>query len=401
MHPAHSRTVGVPNTDSGAPRRGPEDILLTRRTLPLLLIVVLGVIFSAGLSTSALAQEEGTSVEEFVRDGTLFLLSGDCELAQYYFKQALEIEPENAEALIGNGRALACRNNYPLAIESFQKAIEVDADNSEAYVQLALAYQDQYLSDPERFPNRLNEALRTLEIAEEQDPRNARVQNAKGVVLFQMGSLQAAQTALEAAVEFSRAEGSAMTDEERSVVLVNLGKTYRDLGNLEQALNAFRRAVVLDPTSSSAHNNLGNIHYRMGSCEDAEYELAQAAALEPDSLSAVSQLAIALFECGNVERSIPYFEQAVELPGAIFNPPLYTYLARAYAQQGRFDEAVRRAQQGALLEPVTADAYFYLGEIYQARGEQGDAQAAQEAYQHALELDPQHQGAQEALAGLN
>ncbi|HEX7005241.1 MAG TPA: tetratricopeptide repeat protein [Trueperaceae bacterium] len=374
---------------------------MTRRTLPLLLIVVLGVIFSAGLSTSALAQEEGTSVEEFVRDGTLFLLSGDCELAQYYFKQALEIEPENAEALIGNGRALACRNNYPLAIESFQKAIEVDADNSEAYVQLALAYQDQYLSDPERFPNRLNEALRTLEIAEEQDPRNARVQNAKGVVLFQMGSLQAAQTALEAAVEFSRAEGSAMTDEERSVVLVNLGKTYRDLGNLEQALNAFRRAVVLDPTSSSAHNNLGNIHYRMGSCEDAEYELAQAAALEPDSLSAVSQLAIALFECGNVERSIPYFEQAVELPGAIFNPPLYTYLARAYAQQGRFDEAVRRAQQGALLEPVTADAYFYLGEIYQARGEQGDAQAAQEAYQHALELDPQHQGAQEALAGLN
>lgn len=375
--------------------------MLIRKTLPLLFIVVLGAIFSAGLVTVALAQEEEeASVEDFVRDGTLFLLSGDCELAQYYFKQALDMEPENSAALVGNGRALACRNNYPLAIQSFEKAIEVDPENSEAYVQLALAYQDQYLSDPERYPNRLNEALRTLEIAEQQDPRNPRVLNAKGVVLFQMGSLQAAQTALEAAVDFASGEGSEMTENERSVVLVNLGKTYRDLGNLEQALNAFRRAVVLNPTSSSAHNNLGNIHYRMGSCQSAEYELAQAAALDPESLSAVSQLAIALFECGNVERSISHFEQAVELPGAIFNPPLYTYLARGYAQQGRYDEAVRRAQQGALLEPVTADAYYYLGEIYRARGESGDAQAAQEAYQRALELDPQHQGAQEALAGL-
>ena len=372
--------------------------MLIKRTLPLLLIVVLGAL-SAGLSTVALAQEEGATVEDFIRDGRLYFTTGDCELAQYYYKQALELEPENPEALVGNGRALACRNNYPLAIEAFQQAIEVDPDNSEAYVQLALTYQEQFLSDSDRYPNRLSEALRTLEIAESQDPENPRVLNAKGVILFQMGSLQAAQTALEEAVDVSSGDG-VMSDRERSVVLVNLGKTYRDLGNLEQALNAFRRAVILDPVSSSAHNNLGNIHYRMGSCEQAEYELAQAANLDPQSLSAVSQLAIALFECGQVERSIPHFEQAMELNGAIFNPPLYTYLARGYAQQGRYDEAVRRAQQGALLEPVTADAYYYLGEIYQARGGAGDAQAAQEAYQRALELDPQHQDAQEALAGL-
>lgn len=369
--------------------------MLIRRTLPLLLIFVLGAV----ASSAALAQEEEVTVEDFVRDGRLYLLSGDCELAQYYYGEALELEPENPEALVGSGRALACRNNYPLAIEAFQQAIEVDPDNSEAYVQLALAYQDQYLNDPDRYPNRLSEALRTLEIAEGQDDENSRVLNAKGVILFQMGDLQGAQAALEEAVELS-ASGDQMTNRERSVVLVNLGKTYRDLGNLEQALNAFRRAVILDPLSASAHNNLGNIHYRMGNCESAEYELAQAASLDPQSLSAVSQLAIALFECGQVEQSIPYFEQAMELNGAIFNPPLYTYLARGYAQQGRYDEAVRRAQQGALLEPVTADAYYHLGEIYRARGESGDAQAAQEAYQRALELDPQHEAAQEALAGL-
>lgn len=372
---------------------------MIRRALPLLLIV-LGTIFSTGLSTVAVAQNGEAGVEDFVRDGTLFLNSGDCELAQYYYREALKLEPENPEALVGNGRALACRNNYPLAIEAFQQAIEVDSDNSEAYVQLALAYQEQYLADPGRFPNRLSEALRTLEIAEGQDPENPRVLNAKGVILFQMGSLQAAQTALEQAVSTSASSDSELALRERSVIQVNLGKTYRDLGNLEQALSAFRRAVILDPVSASAHNNLGNIHYRLGSCDNAEYELSQAAALDPQSLSAVSQLAIALFECGKVEQSIPYFEQSMEINGAIFNPPLYTYLARGYLQQGRYDEAVRRAQQGALLEPLTADAFYYLGEVYEARGEAGDAQAAQEAYQRALELDPEHEEAQQALATL-
>jgi tetratricopeptide (TPR) repeat protein len=370
--------------------------LLTRRTLPLLLIVVLGAI----LSTAATAQDEGAGVEDFVRDGRLFLLSGDCELAQYYYQEALKLEPQNAEALVGNGRALACRNNYPLAIEAFQKAIEVSRGETEAYVQLALAYQDQYLSDPQRYPNRLSEALRTLEIAEGIRADDPRVLNAKGVILFQMGSLQAARTALEAAVEASGREGSEMGARERSVIQVNLGKTYRDLGNLEQALNSFRRAVVLDPGSATAHNNLGNVHYRLGNCDEAEYELSQATALDPQSLSAVSQLAIALFECGNVTASVPYFEQALELNGAIFNPPLYTYLARGYLALGRHDQAVQRAQQGALLPPFTADAFYHLGRTYQARGRSGDDQAAQDAYRRALELEPEHKQAREALSGI-
>lgn len=375
----------------------PEDILLIIRTLPLLLLVALGAIF---FPTLALAQEEEAGVDEFIRDGGLFLRSGDCELAQYYYREALKLEPENPDALVGNGRALACRNNYPLAIESFQKAIESDPSQIEAYVQLALAYQSQYLADSNRYPNRLSEAIRVLENAEQRQPENPRVLNAKGVILFQMGSLQAAQGALEKAVSTAGQEQWQLGARERSVIHVNLGKTYRDLGRLEQALNSFRRAVVLDPVSSSAHNNLGNIHYRLGNCGEAEYELAQAASLDPQSLSAVSQLAIALFECGEVERSIPYFEQTMELNGVVFNPPLYTYLARGYMSQGRFDEAVYRAQQGALLKPQTAEAFYYLGRAYEARGKSGDPQAARDAYQQALELDPEHQPSREALGQL-
>ena len=366
--------------------------MFRRRTLPLLLLILLG-----GALLPAAAAQEGSTVADYILDGRLFLLNGDCELAQYYFREALKLEPENAEALVGNGRALACRNNYPLAIDAFQEAIEVDPENVDAYVHLALTYQDQHLADAEQFPNRLNEALRTLEMAEGYAPEDGRVLNAKGVVLFQMGSLQAARTELEKAAEASVRRNSGLSPAEQSVVHVNLGRAYRDLGNLEQALTAFRRAVVLNPASSTAHSNVGNIHYRLGNCHEAEYELAQAAALDPESLSAVSQLAIALFECGNVAASVPHFERALDLNGAVFNPPLYTYLARAYLELDRFDEAVFRAQQGAVLPPLSPEAYYYLGRTYEARSANGDRDAARDAFRRALELDPGFEAAQQAL----
>ncbi len=371
----------------------PEETL-TRRTQ---LIAFLALWLA--LLPAAVAQ--GTAdVSSLVREGNFYLVRGDCELAQYFFQEALKLETSNAEALIGKGKALSCQGALSLAVEEFQKAIEIDADNARAYVQLAQTYEDQYFSDPNRFPNRLSDALTTLEKAEQLAPDDPQVLNTKGVILYLIGDLEQARSALERAVAQATTTDSDLTQREQSTIQVNLGKTYRDIGELELARQAFRRAVVLDPTNASAHNNLGNIHYRLGDCDQAEYELAQAATLAPTSLSSVSQLAIALFECGQVEASIPRFEQALDLDGAVFTPPLYTYLARGYLQQGRYDEAVTRAQQGALLPPESAEAYYYLGQAYQQRGRSGDLDAARRAYQKSLEIDPNYAPAQQALASL-
>ena len=347
----------------------------------------------------ATAQEaSGNDTATNITNGQLFLNTGDCELAQYYFREALRTEPSNAEALLGNGRALSCRFAYDLAIESLRQAIDADPNLTLAYVHLALAYQSQYNEDPVRYANMLNEALTVLGNAERIAPDDAQVQNTKGVILFQLGQLDNARQALEHAVQAAQSDEN-ITNRMQSVIHVNLGKTYRDLGNLDQAVSSFRRAVVLDPVSAGAHSNLGNALYRTGDCQAAEYELQQAVSIDPQSLSAVSDLAITLFECGNVTGSVPYFEQAVQLDGAIFLPPLYTYLSRGLVELGRYDEAVRRAVGGASLYPETADARYWLGAAYCARGELGDDGLAMDAFNSALELDPAYQPALDAVAG--
>ncbi len=351
--------------------------------------------------SSAFAQESDpalTAAARLVRDGNLYFSQGDCALSQYFFQEALKRDESNPDALVGKGRALACQNAFGAAIDAFREAVAVHPSHLPAYVHLALTYQEQYMFDPASYGGRLADALDVLRQAEQMAGEDATVQNTKGIVLYHAGDLAAAQQALERSVEL--AAGAGMSDRERSTIHVNLGRTYRDLEQLELAQQAFRRAVVLDPTNASAHNNLGNVMYRLGDCGGAEFELSQAVALAPNSLSAVSQLAIVLFECNDVAGSIPYFERSLQLDGAVFTPPLFTYLARAYMQQGRLDDAVRRAQQGALLPPESADAHYYLGRAYEARRGSADVENARRAYERALELDPGYQSARTALNDL-
>jgi tetratricopeptide (TPR) repeat protein len=359
------------------------------------------LLFSCAFLGLVMAQEEQRSAADYVQNGNLYIQRGDCAFAQYSFQEALRLEASNIEAKLGKGRSLSCQGALALAIEEFQSIMNVDANNITAHVLLAEAYQKQWRSDATGYPEGLTQSLQLLEKAEGIDPNNPTIWNAKGVGLFFQQDFEGARVSLEKATSLSDSS-EAVNDRDRAEIHENLGAVYRNLGQLEQALQSFRRAVTYNPLSASAHNNVGNTYFRLGlnNCDNAIYELNQANKLNPQLLDAAANLAISQFECGNLDASIPRFEQALDMPGSLNFPPLYTYLSRAYVQKGNFDEAVKRAQQGALLPPVSADALFYLGQAYEARNGSGDIQRAKDAYQSALETSPSYTAAQDALNRL-
>ena len=238
------------------------------------------------------AQTEPLSVEELVTEANFYLSRGSCELAQLRFQQALEREPANTAAAIGKGDALVCQGAYDLGIQEYQNVISSDPNSVRAYNQLAIAYQKQYVSDSQRYPNRLVDALQAITTAERLGS-NPDVANTKGVILYQSGDYAGAQTAFQNAI--SGASEDTYSAADRAAMQISLGKTYRQLGQLQEAETAFKRAVTLNPTSAQAHNELGDTYFRLENCEDAEFELTQATSLDPNNLSAAANLGIAAF----------------------------------------------------------------------------------------------------------
>ena len=348
------------------------------------------------LATSLAYAQDAGSVADYVQNGNLNLARNDCQFAQYFFQEALKIEPANPDAALGKGKALVCQGAYDAGITEFETILDASPNNIATRIQLAQAYQEQYESDAQRYANRLNDALNLIQTTEQLDADNAELLNLKGVVLFRLGDSAGAKEALERAVTLY----SDMSPQDQATTQVNLGTVYLESEDREAALQAFKRAVALNPASASAHNNVGATYFALGDCDQGIYELSQAVNLNPGSLDATFNLGRAKFDCNQGDASIPHFEAALNLPGNLNLPQLYTYLSRAYIKVGRYDDAVLRAQQGALLPPNSAEAYYYLGQAFEARGGPTDTTSAREAYQTALELEPGYQLAQDALNRL-
>ncbi len=348
------------------------------------------------LTSFASAQSvlDDRSLDELLSEGRLYYLRGDCELSQVVFQEALKRDEANVEAMMGKARALACQAAYAPAISEYQKAIQADSTNVSAYIQLAINYRNQVLSNPAEYPDNLDLALAAVQQAESVSPNNANVANIKGVILFTKRDYEAAKVALENAVSIAKSQSLGNADQ--SQIYINLGRTYRELADLQLAQSAFRRSVTLNPGSAEAHSLLGETYFLQQQCDDALYELSQGSNLDASNASSMATLAIATFECGQESDAEAPIKQALDIDGVSF-PELYTYLARIYIGKGRLDDAIREAQKGALLPPANAEAAYWLGQAYQVKG---DNQAAKDAYARALEINPEYFQARDAMNAL-
>ena len=116
-----------------------------------------------------------------------------------------------------------------------------------------------------------------------------------------------------------------------------------DPAQWEDAVDAYRRVVAVDPTYAAAWNNLGLLLHRMGKYDDARR--AYVSALEQDGslCEAAYNLGSLWEDLSDIDQAIRHYRLALELApdyaDAHFN------LAGALARAGRGDEASRHWQR--------------------------------------------------------
>jgi tetratricopeptide (TPR) repeat protein len=116
-----------------------------------------------------------------------------------------------------------------------------------------------------------------------------------------------------------------------------------DPAQWDDAIDAYRRVVGIDPTYAAAWNNLGLLLHRMGRYDEARDSYEAALAQDATCCEAVYNLGSLAEDRGEVEEAVRCYRQALALSpdygDAHFN------LAGALARSGRADEAVEHWQR--------------------------------------------------------
>ena len=197
----------------------------------------------------------------------------------------------------------------------------------------------------------------------ELQPDEASAQYNLGLSLFQAGqpieAIEHYERALQLSPEYPEAH-------------INLGSALSSLGRLDEALVHFQKAVDLDAARTSAQTNLATTLARKGRFAEAIPHFEIAIQREPDNAETQSGMGWALAMTGRMEDAMPHLERAVSAKPEIAEYQLI--LARALAAQSRFQEAIphfeKAVQLSAGSEPVMLDllagAYAELGRFTDA-----------------------------------
>jgi Tfp pilus assembly protein PilF len=135
-----------------------------------------------------------------------------------------------------------------------------------------------------------------------------------------------------------------------------LAKAYNELGvilvgynKVKAAIIYFSKALQIDPAYAGAHYNLGKIYFNQKDTEKAIFHYKKALQSNPDMTQALYHLSWILSGCNNDkfrngQKAIQLAEKLCQITQ--YDEPLaMDALAAAYAENGRYDEAVSIAQK--------------------------------------------------------
>jgi tetratricopeptide (TPR) repeat protein len=138
----------------------------------------------------------------------------------------------------------------------------------------------------------------------------------------------------------------------------NRGNLFLAKGQIDDAIADWEKTLQLQPNDADAHTCLGNALLRKGSLNEAIGHYETALALAPKDPHSRNNIAwvLATSSDGSIRdgaKAIGFAEQAVALSGGR-EPQFLRTLAAAYAENGRFSEAIAAAQQAAAIANMQA-----------------------------------------------
>ena len=256
---------------------------------------------------------------------------GEFKRAEQSYREMLQIDPRNADALHLLGVALYQQGDHAGALGSIQSALEVN-------------------------------------------PRSAFYHGNLGAVYRALGNQDAAQAALEQALSLNPQHVDA---------LLNLGGCYQATCRPAEAAGCYKRVLAIDANNVDALIRLGIVSQEMRDLPTAIDCYARASRIQPDNVEVLNDLGTLLKETGRLKEAGDVFQTVISRKPRY--APAHTNLGNVSKEQRNLSEAVRHYERALQLNDRCVLTHTNLGLALQ---DLGRIDASREHFQRAAKLDP-------------
>ena len=365
--------------------------------------------------------------QNHLQSGMDFYQRGNYLKATKEFKEALSVDPNNAETHNWLGRVALMQQRYEDAEKSFRKASSINSVEPAYRYNIGLALQNlkRYQEAEEEFRRalelnkdcfpahnglgallfdrkRYDDAKAEFQTAIQLNPNDAETHNWLGRVALTQQRYEDAEKSFRKAIELDQKESSAHRD---------LGSLLTSLGCYDEAETFLKEAVKLDPKDDKSYNELGRFFYTQKKCEEAVFQYRQAVRLNPGNVAAQKGLALSLMAIDRFEEAErqlrPLIESKVRSSVSLKDfwiihetlSDLFTRLGEKRGDELYYDEAVKEVDRALSGAPGIrkADLYFKRGIIQYHRKQY---EVAERDFERCVNLNEKHWAAKRNLERL-
>ena len=239
----------------------------------------------------ALAKQE---TKEVLRKAVKAYNAGEIKVAKRLFAKIIKIEPNQPEANHNMGTLLVKSGNVEAALPFIKTALEANFG--------AAQYWFNYIDALFKL-GRYDESSELLAIAK-----------TKGCIGKAFDDLESELNSNEVRLRIrieKLQKSDLLAGPHAYLTHFGIGEAWQKLGKLEEAIDAYNKAISFKPDFAEAYNNIGIVLVDQGKLEEAMDAYNRALAIKPDYAEAYNNMGNALQEQGKLEEAIEAYKKAL------------------------------------------------------------------------------------------
>ena len=313
----------------------------------------------------------GTCAEFYFLMGEVRRLQFKLELAQEYYEQCLEIDPNHSKAKRGISQLIR-------AMDTGDASAAADTESEDAVIQEELVEAAQIYAE-----GKYDAAIVRLQELCEKKTVKRQASILLGLAFVRKDLFKRARDLFDDLANTMRPE---------TLVLYNLGLTSNRIGEYKAAVRALSEALEEDPEYYEALLELGYAHQQMGEIQQAREAYLKAIRITVNDPCAYALITRLEYDLGHKKQAAQILARGQKVDP--HSPELLMVQGYIWLQEGDPGKALPPLQQCVQLGLTSFETHKYLGQAHQALG---DTAAANQSFRTAYQLNPNDEECHEYL----